>query len=80
MSSGSESSWDARCLEEAHSFALKCAELSKDNPKSVPTLSVVISDLMTELWDQGFSQSEIKAAFEKALDELPDYAAGQEHR
>jgi hypothetical protein len=35
---------------------------------------------MTELWDNGFSQSEIGAAFEKAILDMPRYTAGQEKR
>ena len=33
---------------------------------------------MTELWDKGFSQSEISRAFEGAIADMPRYAAGEE--
>ena len=36
--------------------------------------------LMTELWDRGFSQTEIREAFEAALVDLPRYAEGIERR
>jgi hypothetical protein len=36
--------------------------------------------LMTELWDRGFSQSEIGEAFESALIDMPRYAPGEERR
>ncbi len=39
-----------------------------------------MTQLMTELWDQGFSQTEIREAFEAALVAMPDYAAGEERR
>jgi hypothetical protein len=35
---------------------------------------------MTALWDRGFSQSDIRSAFERAIAEMPRYAAGQERR
>jgi hypothetical protein len=34
----------------------------------------------TEPWDQGFSQTEIAAAFKIAVADLPRYAGGQERR
>lgn len=43
-------------------------------------LGQVINFLMTELWDRSFSQSEIRAAFNAALDDMNRYAAGQERR
>jgi hypothetical protein len=36
--------------------------------------------LMTELWDHGFSQPEIRRAFLEALADMDRYAAGQERR
>lgn len=39
-----------------------------------------MTHLITELWDHGFSQTEIREAFEAALAELPRYAAGEEVR
>jgi len=45
-----------------------------------PLLPSAMTQLMTELWDQGFSQTEIREAFEAALVAMPDYAAGEERR
>jgi hypothetical protein len=47
---------------------------------SATALEQVVNTLMTEFWDQGFSQSEIRAAFTAALDDMNRYAAGQERR
>lgn len=38
------------------------------------------SSLSTEFWDQGFSQTEIKQVFKRAIDDLNRYAAGEERR
>ncbi len=43
-------------------------------------LGPVINFLVTELWDRSFSRSEIRAAFNAALDDMNRYAAGQERR
>lgn len=72
--------WEGRCIEEANIFAEKCAELRKSNPYDFVALDNIINDLMTELWDHGFSQTEIKHAFEMALIDLPRYADGEERR
>jgi SOS response regulatory protein OraA/RecX len=42
--------------------------------------SQAINYLMTELWDKGFSQSEIREAFNAAVADMPRYAAGEERR
>ena len=39
-----------------------------------------ITCLMTELWDKGFSQTEIREAFTGAVTDMPRYAAGEERR
>jgi len=43
-------------------------------------LPQAINYLMTELWDRGFSQSEIRFAFGEALADMPRYTAGEEVR
>jgi hypothetical protein len=43
-------------------------------------LPEAIVDLMTELWDQGFSQTQIREAFLEAIAAMPRYAAGEEVR
>lgn len=40
----------------------------------------LVNYLMTELWDHGFSQSEVRCAFEAALGDMGRYAAGAERR
>jgi hypothetical protein len=35
---------------------------------------------MTELWDHGFSQSEIRKSFLDALNDMNRYSAGEERR
>jgi hypothetical protein len=32
---------------------------------------------MTELWDNGFSQSQIRTAFQAAIRDMPRYTAGE---
>jgi hypothetical protein len=41
-------------------------------------LGHVINYLMTELWDRSFSQSEIRAAFVAAVEDMNRYTAGQD--
>ena len=72
--------WEGRCLEAASAFAARCVELRATNPYGRPVLSVIANDLLTELWDRTFSQTEIRTAFEKALADLQQYAAGKDRR
>ena len=67
--------------DAAYDFGLRCAVLATENLNNVPApLNGIINDLMTELWDRNFSQSEIRAAFLDAVKDLPRYAAGEERR
>ena len=43
------------------------------------TLTQHVNDLMTELWDNGFSQTEIREAFEDAVRDMPRYAAEERY-
>ncbi len=72
--------WEGRVVQEADAFAQRCAELRASSPYQRPALEDVMPTLMTSLWDRGFSQTEIKKAFERAIAELPQYAAGEERR
>jgi hypothetical protein len=72
--------WEGQCLDAAATFAQRCAELYSSNPYAEKPLLGVINTLMTELWDRGFSQSEIRSAFEEAVSDMPRYAAGEERR
>jgi hypothetical protein len=58
----------------ATSFAIESILLI-ENP-----LGQIIQFLVTEFWDRSFSQSEIRAAFHRALADMNRYAAGQERR
>jgi hypothetical protein len=57
----------------------QCADLNQSYPGK-PVLDFLINTLMTELWDNGFSQSEIRSAFEAAIADMPRYTAGHEKR
>lgn len=74
--------WEGQCYEATYVFGRQCAELAKSNPYGdrVDPLRNMINTLMTELWDNGFSQTEIRTAFEAAIRDMPRYAAGEERR
>jgi hypothetical protein len=69
-------------LNATQALAERCKQLrgKEDFLKGHDPLGVVMTCLMTELWDHYFSQSEIRAAFTAALDDMNRYAAGQERR
>ena len=68
-------------LNAAATLAERCRELrGRDFWAGRDPLGHGINTLMTELWDRSFSQSEIRAAFIAALDDMNRYAAGQERR
>ena len=72
--------WEGRCLDEAEAFAQRCAELRDCNPYPRPPLEEIVPAFMTALWDRGFSQSDIRNAFERAVAEMRHYTAGEERR
>ena len=73
--------WERRRLDAATQFAEWCVQLKKENPyPDTDALQCIADDLVTELWDRFFSQTEIRSAFENALVNLPGYAAGEERR
>ena len=78
--SNDDTTWESQCLAAAGDFARHCRELYMQNPYEEVSLESIINTLMTELWDNGFSQSEIRAAFASAIADLPRYAAGEERR
>jgi hypothetical protein len=77
-----EMPWEGRCYGAAKIFAGQCADFAKSNPYGnlIDPLGTLINTLMTELWDNGFSQTEIRTAFEEAIVDMPRYAAGEERR
>jgi hypothetical protein len=75
---GDQKVWDA-ALGAACEFGEQCAKFRDENPYAeIVPLDSIINTLMTELWDRGFSQTEIQAAFEAALNDMNRYAAGDE--
>jgi hypothetical protein len=75
----SDIDWRGRALSAARTFATICADLKSSNPNE-SVLDFFINTLVTELWDNGFSQSEIRSAFAEAIADMPRYAAGQKKR
>ena len=74
-----------RVLTRAHTAAAQladaCGELRGfDSSLGRYPAHHLMNYLMTELWDHGFSQSEIRASFTAALDDMNRYAAGAERR
>lgn len=62
-------------------LAERCNELrNREYFADRDPLGQIIEFLTTELWDRSFSQSEIRAAFNRALADMNRYAAGQERR
>lgn len=72
--------WEGQCDNAAYAFGQQCRDLKKSNPYDLIALDRIINTLMTELWDNGFSQTEIRSAFEHALADMSRYAAGLEKR
>lgn len=77
----SETRAQSRAWDVARAFAQTCAAFRNGEPEgAVVDLEAIINTLMTELWDWGFSQSEIRAAFLNAIADMPRYARGMERR
>ena len=70
--------WETRTSIAVVEFARKCTSLYMEDPYAEPLLERVMNELMTEFWDRGFSQTEIKTAFVAAVADMPRYAAGEE--
>jgi hypothetical protein len=65
----------------AADLAARCRQLREMNVSvSEAALDRVVNYLMTEFWDQRFSQTEIRNAFAAALADMNRYAAGEERR
>lgn len=65
----------------AAGLAVRCRNLREMRVSvSARALDYVVGALMTEFWDQGFSQTEIRDAFTSALAAMDGYAAGEERR
>jgi hypothetical protein len=76
-----EDQWQDQSMAAVHQFGLALKALHQTNPwRDLPLLPRAMNHLMTELWDHGFSQTEIREAFEEAVADMPRYAAGEEGR
>jgi hypothetical protein len=76
-----EDEWQSRLGSVVYQFGLALKELQESNPwPDLPVLPHAMNDLMTELWDHGFSQTQIRKAFADAVADMPRYAAGKEVR
>ena len=65
----------------AADLAGRCRRLTEMKASiSARALDDVVNTLMTEFWDQGYSQTEIRRAFLAALADMNRYAAGEERR
>jgi len=73
--------WQSRWLDEVHRLVSTLKELDQSNPwPEQPLLPQAMNYLMTELWDRGFSQTQIRTAFNDAVADMPRYSAGEEVR
>ena len=73
--------WQSEWLKAVYRVAETLKELERSNPyPDNPLLPQAMNYLMTELWDRGFSQTQIKQAFEAAVSDMRRYAAGEETR
>lgn len=80
MSNSSTDEWQSRYISVTYDFAEHCAHLRDTNPFDPSALEAIAVYLATELWDRGFSQTEIRSAFKTATTSLITYAAGEERR
>ena len=77
----SEDRWQVQSMAVVQQFGEALRELHQSNPwPDLPLLPKAMNHLMTELWDHGFSQTEIREAFQDAVADMPRYAAGDEVR
>jgi hypothetical protein len=75
--------WAVQQVTASANCGLQCRELEKSCPYSVeelgsPALTRLITHLATELWDQGFSQTEIISAFSAAILDMPQERSKEE--
>jgi hypothetical protein len=73
-----EDRWQDQWMATVYQFARALNDAHQNNPwPELALLPQAMDYFMTELWDLGFSQSEIAEAFGRALSNLPKYAAGE---
>ncbi|OYU33662.1 hypothetical protein [Novosphingobium sp. PASSN1] len=77
----SDDKWQDAGLAAVQAFATELRALHQSNPwPNIPLMPQAMAYLMTELWDRGFTQTQIREGFEAALVELPKYTLGDEIR
>ncbi len=73
--------WQDEWREAIYNIAEILKEKHQNNPwPHIPVLPEAMQYLMTELWDRGFSQTEIREALDAANSAMPTYTVGQERR
>jgi hypothetical protein len=73
--------WQSKWLDAVYRLASTIKDMDEANPSpDQPLLPQAMNYLMTELWDRGFSQTQIRQAFNQAVADMPRYAAGHEAR
>lgn len=77
-----EDAWQMRFANAVEFFILALLDLHNTNPwpDDFPAVDAAMLDLATRLWEKGFSQTEIRRAYEAALSGLVSFAAGDEIR
>ena len=76
-----EDHWQDQSMRAVYQFGEALKKLHESNPwPDLPLLPRAMNHLMTELWDHGFSQTEIREAFEEAVADMPRYSGGEEVR
>jgi hypothetical protein len=69
--------WQTALYEASYRYSVALEELHRTNPwPEHPALTSAMGMLATELWDRCFRASDISAAFESAIVNLPTYTAG----
>lgn len=73
--------WQSKWPDAVSQLAATLTELEQANPwPDQPLLPQAVNYLMTELWDRGFTQTQIRQAFGDAVADMPRYAADDEVR
>lgn len=73
--------WQLKSSDAVWRFGQELKAFHQSNPwPDHPVLPKAMTSLMTELWDAGFSQTEIRGAFEAAITHMARYTAGEERR
>jgi hypothetical protein len=73
--------WQMRFHNALCDFDLRLIDLNATNPwPEYTVINLAVAENATNLWKHGFSQTEIKEAYERAIASLCSYAAGEEVR